>query len=107
MMWRPHFEEVSMHMHWKVAMLVLAVSFGFSACKKVEPEPIALGDVGSVNVPFKDAIPREYGRLVGVSPEDDGWNSLWFEKSDGTITAVGVNWIEHKMLLEAAVISRR
>jgi hypothetical protein len=94
-------------MHWKVATLLMALSLGLSACKKIEQEAVAEGDVGTAVVPYKDAIPRDYGRLIAVSPEDRGWISLWFEKPDGTITAVGVNWIERKMLTDAAVISRR
>ena len=40
-----------------------------------------------------DSVPRDYGRLVGVSPagQNPASVSLWFEANDQTITAVRVN----------------
>lgn len=40
-----------------------------------------------------DSVPRDYGRLVGVSPagQNPASVSLWFEADDQTVTAVRVN----------------
>jgi hypothetical protein len=92
-----------------VVVSVLALSMGLASCTKIEegPSPTPEGNLGTVSNPFTDAIPREYGRLVGVSSVGDEWNALWFEKEDKTIVVVGVNWIERKMLEKVAVISRK
>ena len=88
-----------------VSILVLCV--GFAACTKREQRPVPEGSLGSVSSPHFDAIPSDYGRLVGVSSVGEGWNGLWFEKEEGTIVVVGVNWVGRKMYTNAAVIPRK
>jgi hypothetical protein len=61
----------------------------------------------SEDVPFTDAIPAEYGRFVGISAVSERWNALWFEKEDGTIVVIGVNWVDRKMLNKVAMIPRK
>ena len=90
-----------------VVASLLALSMGLASCTKIEKGPTPEGQLGTVSNPFTDAIPREYGRFVGVSSAGDGWNALWFEKEDKTIVVVVVNWIEQKMFAESAVISRK
>ena len=88
--------------------LMLVLSLGLASCAEIEGYEAVQGSIGSATTPFADAIPKDYGRFVGVSRgNDQGWNALWFEKPDGTITAVGVNWVQRKMLTEVAVVERR
>jgi hypothetical protein len=90
-----------------VVVSVLALSMGLASCTKIEKGPVPEGILGTVSNPFDDAIPREYGRLVGVTTVGNGWNALWFEKEDKTIVVVGVNWVEHKMYKKGAIIERK
>ncbi len=90
-----------------VVVSMLALSMGLEACTKIEKGPTPEGNLGTVSDPFTDAIPREYGRLVGVTTAGNGWNVLWFEKEDKALVVVGVNLIERKMYKEGAVISRK
>ncbi len=88
--------------------LVLVLSLGLAACTPIEDQYVPQGSVGGATMPSADAIPKDYGRFVGVSPgNDQGWVALWFEKPDGTITAVGVNWVQREMLTDVAVVKRR
>ena len=45
------------------------------------------GELKIEAVAFKDAIPRDFGRALGVTvrPENPDVAQLWFEKADGTI----------------------
>lgn len=94
-------------MSLKLVVLLLVASLGLVACQKIEKEAVEFGTVGGTTLPFTDAVPKDYGPLVGISPGDGGWTTLWFQKPDGTITAVGVDWVNRKMTIDAAVISRR
>jgi hypothetical protein len=87
----------------------MALALAPISCTKLErsPSDIARGKMMSEDAPFLDAIPAEYGRLVGISTVGDGWNALWFEKKDGTIVVIGANWAERKMLNKVAMIPRK
>jgi len=90
-----------------VFMAVLAVGL-VSSCSKVEREDLSFGSLKSVELPSPNSIPAEYGRFVGVSSGTAAtWPALWFEKPDGTITAVGVNWAGAEMLTRVTVVERR
>ncbi len=58
---------------------------------------------------FTDAIPQEYGPLIGVTqnPQAAGWAGLWFQKPDGTIAAVFVNVDEGKIYKKTLTIPRK
>jgi hypothetical protein len=45
------------------------------------------------SIAFKDAIPRDFGRALGVTvrPENPDVAQLWFEKADGTIVLINVD----------------
>jgi len=64
-----------------------------SACEKLPQQP----HEGTPGVPPKpigmtDAIPVEYGDLVGVAAADTpGWALLYFERPDKSIVGVYVN----------------
>jgi hypothetical protein len=51
------------------------------------------GELKIEPVAFKDAIPKEFGRAVGVTvrPENPDVAQLWFEKADGTIVLINVD----------------
>ena len=73
------------------ALPVLAI--GLSACQKL-PEPPQTAEPG---VPPKamgmvDAIPLEYGDLIGVTQaQTPGWTALFFQRPNKSIVAVYVN----------------
>ena len=58
------------------------------SCKKLETGPLKYETAR-----FTDAVPQDYGSLIGVSQNSQApdWVVLWFQKSDGTIVAVSVN----------------
>lgn len=42
--------------------------------------------------PYADAIPSEYGDLIGVVAHDSrGWTQVWFQKPDRSIVVTLVN----------------
>ena len=71
--------------------LMLAIML--SGCEKLPPQPqeMAAG-VPPKTMPMTDAIPREYGDLVGVAAtETPGWALLYFQRPDKSVVAVYVN----------------
>lgn len=76
-----------------VALCILAISLVTVSCKKLGEPKKPTGPLTYQTLKFNDAIPQDYGPLIGVTqnaqyPE---WVGLWFHKSDGTIIAVFVN----------------
>jgi len=51
------------------------------------------GELKIESISFKDAIPRDFGRAIGVTtrPENPDVAQLWFEKADGTIVLINVD----------------
>ena len=72
------------------ALPVLAI--GLSACQKLpEPPPTEPG-VPQKSMGMVDAIPLEYGELIGVTQASTpAWTALFFQRSDKSIVAVFVN----------------
>ena len=64
-----------------------------SGCEKLPPEPHeAAAGVPPKTIPMTDAIPLEYGDLVGVAAaETPGWALLYFQRPDKSLVAVYVN----------------
>ena len=58
---------------------------------------------------FADAIPHDYGPLIGLTqnPQTPGWVGLWFQRSDGTIAAVFVNPQEGRIAEKTLTIPRK
>jgi hypothetical protein len=58
---------------------------------------------------FADAIPDEYGTLIGVTQnaQHPDWIGLWFQKPDRSITAVFVNIVQGKIYEKALIIPRK
>ena len=93
-----------------VAICTLAVCLATVSCKKLEPAaPNPTGPLTFEPSKFADAIPGDYGNLVGVTqnPASPKWIGLWFEKSDHTIAAVFVNLDEGKLYGKTLTIPRK
>ncbi|HEV1994627.1 MAG TPA: hypothetical protein VGR03_09870 [Candidatus Acidoferrum sp.] len=93
-----------------VALFILAVCLVAVSCKKLgEPRPGPTGPLTFETVKFTDAIPKDYGPLIGVTqnPAAPGWAGLWFQRSDGTITAVFVNVDQGQIYQRALTIPRK
>ncbi|HLB88698.1 MAG TPA: hypothetical protein VJK29_13690 [Terriglobales bacterium] len=92
-----------------IALFVLAVCLVTVSCKKLGEPLKPTGPLTFETVKFTDAIPQDYGPLIGVTqnPEAPGWAGLWFQRSDGTITAVFVNVDQGKMYQRALTIPRK
>ena len=89
------------------ALCILALCLLTFSCKKLE-QPSA-GPLSFEPAKFVDAIPDEYGALIGVTQnaKDPAWVTLWFQKPDGTITAVFVNVGQGKIFGKALTIPRK
>lgn len=92
-----------------IFLSILVLCSGIISCEKLETGPVEpmQGQLRSEPAPFLDAIPAEYGRLVGISPVSQGWDALWFEKPDRTLVVVGVKWTQGVILDQVLVIPRR
>lgn len=92
------------------ALCVLAVCSVTFSCKKREPAGANVaGPLKLEPTRFADAIPDDYGPLVGVTqnPTDSGWVGLWFQKSDKTVTAVFVNINQGRIYEKTLTIPRK
>ena len=90
--------------------LALALILGAAACEKLPPPPsMARGELKTEDISTVDAIPLDYGALVGVTPfpEIPYTTGLWFEKADKTIVLVKVNIALGKIEKKALVLPRR
>jgi hypothetical protein len=92
-----------------VALCILALFMATVSCTKLGQPTKPMGPLTYETAKFIDAIPREYGPLIGVtaSSADARWVTLWFQRSDGTIAAVSVNVQEGKIGEKALTIPRK
>jgi len=93
----------------KLLILLLALSLcsiSFVSCSRVQ-EP-AKGELKVLKLKKLNAIPTEYGSLVGVTanPEFSGWAQLWFEDDGGIIRVVSVGFDDQKIREDVTVIPR-
>jgi len=78
------------------------------ACTKLESGvdkfvgPLAFKPASVAN-----AIPDEFGVLVGVTQPRPEWSALWFQKPDKTITAVFINVEEGRIYEKGLTIPRK
>ena len=89
---------------------ILAVCLAIASCKKLESDgPRISGPLAFEPTKFADAIPDEYGTLVGVTQNSQSpkWVALWFQRPDKRITAVFVNIEEGKIYEKALTIPRK
>lgn len=92
------------------ALFILAVCLVTFSCRKIEPVNARVaGELKLEPARFADAIPDDYGPLIGVSqnPSDPGWVGLWFQKSDRTITAVFVHIDQGRIYEKTLTIPRK
>jgi hypothetical protein len=92
------------------ALCVLAVCLVASSCKKREPiDANMVGELKFAPTKFADAIPDDYGPLIGVTqnPKDSVWVGLWFQKPDRTITAVFVDVTKGRIYERTLSIPRK
>jgi len=89
-------------------LLVLVAALACFGCEKIETPTAGPATLQSTTLAQRDAIPLEYGDLLGVTPAADvGGAILYFQKPDKTIVTVYVNTI-HRVIGETAVeIPRR
>ena len=90
------------------ALCILAMCLLTFSCKKLE-QPRAAGPLTFEPARFADAIPDEYGALIGVTQnaKEPAWVTLWFQKPDRTITAVFVNIEQGRIFGKALTIKRK
>lgn len=91
-------------------LCILAVCLITLSCKKREIVfADAAGELKFQPAKFGDAIPDEYGPLIGVTqnPADAAWVGLWFQKPDKTVTAVFVNVNQGKLFEKTLTIPRK
>jgi hypothetical protein len=90
------------------ALCILAVCLVIVSCKKLGPaNPSVTGPLTFASAKFADAIPDDYGALIGVTQNSPGWVGLWFQRSDKTITAVFVNIDQGRIYEKVLTIPRR
>lgn len=91
-----------------VALCVLAFCLATVSCTKLG-EPQSPGPLNWETAKFADAIPHDYGPLIGLTqnPQTPGWVGLWFQKSDGTIAAVFINPQEGRIAEKTLTIPRK
>jgi hypothetical protein len=89
---------------------ILAVCFAIVSCVKLESSnsPTA-GPLAFEPAKFADAIPDDYGTLIGVTQNSQSpkWVGLWFQRPDKTITAVFVNIEQGKIFEKTLSIPRK
>ncbi len=94
-----------------VALLsVVVLTLVATACEQLPPPTLTTkGSLQTEIVSYTDAIPLEYGTLVGVTPLPDYpyTTGLWFEKADKTIILVKVNVALGKIEKQALLLPRR
>ena len=93
------------------ALLLCSAALGLTACHKLERGPAAaprlMGPLKFDPAKFADAIPLDYGTLVGVTQNSPGWVGLWFQRPDETIVAAFVNIDEGRLYDKSLTIPRK
>ena len=86
-----------------VVVCILAFCLATVSCKKLGTGPLKYE-----TAKFTDAVPQDYGPLVGViqTPETNVV-ALWFQRSDGTIVAVFVNVSQARISDKVLTLPRR
>jgi hypothetical protein len=90
------------------AVCVLALSL--VACQKLDKGPQSPQSMGPLKfdaAQFADAIPLDYGTLVGVTQNSPGWVGLWFQRPDNTIVVSFVNIDQGRLWEKSLTIPRK
>jgi len=93
-------------------MSVVTLCMGLTSCQKLEPDEVALKATRQLKIETLkslDAIPAEYGNLVGVTSTSyrPDMAQLWFEKPDKTIVVISVNFVKGGLWSNYLLIPRR
>ena len=93
-------------MRFVVRTCALALCVGATGCQRI---PDVAGQLPLTNAPFVDAIPAEYGDLMGVTSSERRPNvaQLWFQAPDRSVTVVYVDFIEGRIQDRVLSIPRR
>ena len=92
-----------------VTLCILALCLATVSCKKLGEPITPTGPLTYETAKFADSIQQDYGPLIGVTEnaQDPGWVGLWFQRSDGTISAVFVNVQQGRIYEKALTIPRK
>jgi hypothetical protein len=75
-----------------VSIVLLSLALGLTGCEKVREQPQWKVSSPPKPIAVADAIPLEYGDLVGITPgAAAGWAHLYFQRPDRSIVVVVVN----------------
>ena len=107
--WIPRQEGVTMARKRTIALCILAVFLVIVSCKKMGQPPNPTGPLTYEPVKFTDAIPQDYGPLISVTqnPQAPQLVRLWFQKSNGNVTAVFVDVDKGTIYEKALTIPRK
>jgi hypothetical protein len=91
----------------------LALCLTVAACQRLEVarplEGRGRGELPRVHLAYRDALPAEFGDLIGVTSNADypAWAQAWFMKPDKSIVIVWINARTGNILEEALVLPRK
>jgi len=90
-------------------LVAFFVLINFSCTKLTEEKPVIEGEITVEELPYKDSIPANWGKLISVSssPDVSRWVQLWFEDESGNIRMVAYNIIQNRMASQARVFRRK
>jgi hypothetical protein len=92
-----------------VALFILAVCLVTVSCRKLHTPMKPTGPLTIEAPKFRDAIPKDYGPLIGVTDnaQAPSWHGLWFQRPDGTITVVFVDVDQGEIFEKVVTIPRK
>jgi len=93
-------------------MSVVTLCMGLTSCQRLQPDEATLRAARQLKIETLkslDAIPAEYGNLVGVTSTSVRPNvaQLWFERPDKTIVVLSVNFVTGGLWNSYLLIPRR
>ena len=92
------------------AFCIVAACLATISCQRLQDRELnATGPLAYEPIRFADAIPDDYGPLIGVTQNavNPEWVSLWFQKQDKTIITVSVNVVERRISGRVLTIPRK
>lgn len=96
-----------------VFLCITVVLIGTAACQKLQDaRPFSSsirGDLPIEHAKFTDAVPAEYGDLIGVTSNADypTWSQAWFMRPDKSIAVLWINSSTGKIIDHVLLIPRR
>jgi hypothetical protein len=93
----------------KITFLLVLACLAVASCSDRTPQALPAGPlVRDQNVVLEDSIPTEYGDLIAVTTTDvyPNFAQLWFQKEDGSVVTVFLDFKRGLMEKHALVIPR-